>query len=160
VPLENSRSNSRTFPARFASDCFFPGQHWKAAVSPHWFRHSYSYAPDPQSPIPVGPSGHCAVVLRRTRPDLVCLVLKCKGMVVRNISEAKAELSALIEAVQNGNEVIIAKAGKPVARLIAFRGPSRPRTPGSMAGEIWIAPDFDTLPDDIAEAFGIKEPRS
>jgi prevent-host-death family protein len=81
-------------------------------------------------------------------------------MVVRNISEAKAELSALIEAVQNGNEVIIAKAGKPVARLIAFRGPSRPRTPGSMAGEIWIAPDFDTLPDDIAEAFGIREQRS
>ena len=81
-------------------------------------------------------------------------------MVVRNISEAKAELSALIEAVQNGNEVIIAKAGKPVARLVPFRGPARPRTPGSMAGQIWIAPDFDTLPDDIAEAFGIKEPRS
>jgi prevent-host-death family protein len=79
---------------------------------------------------------------------------------VRNISEAKAELSALIEAVQNGNEVIIPKAGKPVARLVTFRGPSPPRTPGSMAGEIWIAPDFDTLPDDIAEAFGIKEPRS
>jgi antitoxin (DNA-binding transcriptional repressor) of toxin-antitoxin stability system len=76
-------------------------------------------------------------------------------MMVRNISEAKAELSALIEAVQNGNEVIIAKAGKPVARLIAFQGPCGPRTPGSMAGEIWIAPDFDTLPDDIAGAFGI-----
>jgi len=75
---------------------------------------------------------------------------------VRNISEAKAELSALIEAVQNGNEVIIAKAGKPVARLVAFRGPARPRMPGSMAGEIWIGPDFDTLPDDMAEAFGIK----
>jgi antitoxin (DNA-binding transcriptional repressor) of toxin-antitoxin stability system len=61
--------------------------------------------------------------------------------------------------VQNGNEVIIAKAGKPVARLVAFRGPSRPRTPGSMAGEIWIAPDFEILPDDIAEAFEVKEPR-
>ena len=81
-------------------------------------------------------------------------------MVIRNISEAKAELSALIEAVQNGNEVIIAKAGKPVARLVAFRGPSRPRTPGSMAGEIWIAPDFDALPDDMEGAFGMKEPRS
>ena len=79
---------------------------------------------------------------------------------MRNISEAKAELSALIEAVQNGNEVIIAKAGKPVARLVAFRGPSRPRTPGSMAGEIWIAPDFDILPDDMEEVFGMKEPRS
>ena len=81
-------------------------------------------------------------------------------MVVRNISEAKAELSALIEAVQSGNEIIIAKAGKPVARMVAFRGPARPRAPGSMAGEIWIAPDFDALPDDMAEAFGMKEPRS
>jgi prevent-host-death family protein len=81
-------------------------------------------------------------------------------MVMRNISQAKAELSALIEAVQKGNEVIIAKAGKPVARLVAFRGPARPRTPGSMAGEIWIDPDFKTLPDDMAEALGMKEPRS
>jgi antitoxin (DNA-binding transcriptional repressor) of toxin-antitoxin stability system len=79
---------------------------------------------------------------------------------VRNISEAKAELSALIEAVHNGSEVIIAKAGKPVARLVAFHGPTRPRMPGSMAGEIWIAPDFDTLPDDMQEAFGMKETRS
>ena len=79
-------------------------------------------------------------------------------MVVRNISQAKAELSALIEMVQKGNEVILAKAGKPVARLIAYRGPASPRTPGSMAGQIWIAPDFDVLPDDMAEVFGIREP--
>lgn len=75
-------------------------------------------------------------------------------MVVRNISQAKAELSALIEQVIQGNEIILAKAGKPVARLIAYRGPARPRKPGSMAGEIQIGPDFDVLPDDIAEAFG------
>jgi len=81
-------------------------------------------------------------------------------VVVRNISAAKAELSALIEAVQSGSEVIIAKAGKPVARLVAFRGPAKPRTPGAMAGGISIAPDFDTLPDDMAEAFGMKGPRS
>jgi prevent-host-death family protein len=81
-------------------------------------------------------------------------------MMIRNISEAKAELSALIEAVQSGNEVIIAKAGKPVARLVPFKGATRPRTPGAMAGEIWTAPDFEILPDDIAEAFGIQEPRS
>ena len=76
-------------------------------------------------------------------------------MLVRNISQAKAQLSALIEEVQKGNEVILAKAGKPVARIVAYRCPSGPRTPGSMAGKIWIAPDFDTLPDDIADAFGI-----
>lgn len=81
-------------------------------------------------------------------------------MVVRNISQAKAELSTLVREVQKGNEVILAKAGKPVARLVAYRGPIGPRTPGSMAGEIWIAPDFDTLPEDMAEAFGIREPRS
>lgn len=79
-------------------------------------------------------------------------------MVVRNISQAKAELSSLIEEVLKGNEVILAKAGKPVARLIPYRGPSRPREPGSMAGEIWIAPDFDTLPEDMEEAFGVREP--
>jgi prevent-host-death family protein len=78
-------------------------------------------------------------------------------MVVRNISQAKAELSALIEEVQKGTEVIVAKAGKPVAKLVAYRGPASPRTPGSMAGEIWISPDFDTLPDDIAEAFGARD---
>ena len=81
-------------------------------------------------------------------------------MVVRNITQAKAELSSLIEQVQKGSEVILAKAGKPVARLIAFRGPAGPRTPGSMAGEIWIAPDFGSLPEDMAGTFGMREPGS
>ena len=80
-------------------------------------------------------------------------------MMVRNISQAKAELSALIAEVQKGNEIILAKAGKPVARMVAYRGPAGPRKPGSMAGKIWIAPDFDTLPEDMAEAFGMREPR-
>ena len=80
-------------------------------------------------------------------------------MVVRNISQAKAELSALIEQVQKGTEVILAKAGKPVAKLVPYCGPVRPRTPGSLAGKIWIAPDFDTLPEDMQDAFGMKEPR-
>ncbi len=79
-------------------------------------------------------------------------------MMVRNISEAKAELSALIEEVRKGNEVILAKAGKPVARLVAYDGPAKPRKPGSMAGEIWVAQDFDTLPEDMEEAFGMREP--
>ena len=81
-------------------------------------------------------------------------------MLVRNISEAKAELSALVDAVLNGSEVIIAKAGKPVARLVAYHGAAQPRKPGSMKGEIWIAADFDALPDDMAEAFGMKASQS
>ena len=81
-------------------------------------------------------------------------------MVTRNISQAKAELSALIERVLRGEEVIVSKAGKPVAKLIPYKGPARPRTPGSMAGEIWIAPDFDELPEDMADAFGMREPQN
>ena len=88
----------------------------------------------------------------QTRPDLVCVIFV--DMVVRNISQAKAELSALIEQVLKGNEVILAKAGKPVARLVAYQGPSRPRTPGCMAGEISLAADFDSLPDEAAAAYG------
>ena len=79
-------------------------------------------------------------------------------MVTRNISQAKAELSALIERVLKGEEVIVSKAGKPVAKLIPYNGPKRPRAPGSMAGEIWIAPDFDELPEDLAETLGMREP--
>jgi len=81
-------------------------------------------------------------------------------MVVRSIAEAKAELSSLVEQVQEGDEVILAEAGKPVAKLVGYRGvPSVPRMPGVMAGQIWIAPDFDDLPDDMAESFGVPEPR-
>jgi antitoxin (DNA-binding transcriptional repressor) of toxin-antitoxin stability system len=54
----------------------------------------------------------------------------------------------------------LAKAGKPVARLVAYRGPAGPRKPGAMAGQIWIAPDFDAPPEDMAETFGMREPRS
>jgi prevent-host-death family protein len=80
-------------------------------------------------------------------------------MVTRNISQAKAELSALIEQVLKGGEVVITRAGKPVARLIAHHGADRPRVPGSMKGQIWISPDFDSLPGDMAEEFGMTEPR-
>jgi len=81
-------------------------------------------------------------------------------MVVRNISEAKAELSVLIEEVRKGGVVIIDKAGRPVAKLVPHRGSTRPRTPGALAGKIWMAPDFDRPPDGIAEAFGGLEPKA
>ena len=61
--------------------------------------------------------------------------------------------------MQKGDEVILAKAGKPVARLVPYHGPAEPRKPGVMKGEIWISPDFGSLPDDMADAFGMREPR-
>jgi prevent-host-death family protein len=80
-------------------------------------------------------------------------------MAVRNISQARAELSALIEEALKGNEVILAKAGNPVAKIIAYQGAPRPRKPGSLKGAIRISADFDRLPDDIADALGARENR-
>ncbi len=72
-----------------------------------------------------------------------------------NIHEAKTHLSRLVEDVAAGEEVIIAKAGKPVARLVAFEKLAQPRTPGALKGRIKIADDFDApLPPGIGEALG------
>ncbi len=79
-------------------------------------------------------------------------------MTVTNITEAKAQLSALIEKVLEGEEVIIGKAGKPVVRLVPFQRPSRPRKPGALKGKIVIADDFDDLPEDLQRAFGVIDP--
>ena len=72
-------------------------------------------------------------------------------MQIMNISEAKASLSKLIEKALRGEEVIIGKAGKPVVRLIPFDFDSSPRQlgAGNWRGRIWIAEDFDELPEDI-----------
>ncbi|MBA7577798.1 hypothetical protein ES708_19653 [subsurface metagenome] len=77
-------------------------------------------------------------------------------MIANTITEAKVQLSALIERVQRGEEVIINKAGKPVAVLLAYKEYPKKRKPGALRGKIKIAPDFDELPADIAEAFGAK----
>ena len=76
-------------------------------------------------------------------------------MQVTNISEAKAQLSKLIEKVLAGEDVIIGKAGKPVARLIRYKRSKQIRQPGALKGKIKIADDFDELPEDIAGAFGM-----
>ncbi len=79
-------------------------------------------------------------------------------MILKNISEAKAELSALIEAVQKGEEVILSKAGKPIARLTKYQGLAAPRKLGMLKGQIKVHGDLkDPLPVDIAAAFGLPE---
>ena len=77
-------------------------------------------------------------------------------MQVTNISEAKAQLSALIEKVVAGEEIVIGKAGKPVAKLIRYERGLEERRPGALKGKIKIAKDFDELPEDIARAFGME----
>ncbi len=71
-----------------------------------------------------------------------------------NIHEAKTNLSKLLARVGVGEEVIIAKSGKPIARLVPIVERPRRRVPGSAAGKVIIAPDFDVpLPEDIVESF-------
>lgn len=71
-----------------------------------------------------------------------------------NIHEAKTHLSRLIERVRQGEEIVIARAGKPVARLVPARGTARPRVPGTARGRLEIKPDFDApLPPKIQRAF-------
>lgn len=76
-------------------------------------------------------------------------------MVITNISDAKASLSKLIEQVLQGEEVIIGKAGKPVARLVPYDEDTTPRQlgAGSWKGKIWVAEDFDDLPEEILTLF-------
>jgi prevent-host-death family protein len=81
-------------------------------------------------------------------------------VILRNVSESNAELSSLLEEVLKGNEVVVAKGGHPVARLLPYERSKTPRKPGALAGRILIADDFDELPADIAEAFGANEKQS
>ena len=61
-----------------------------------------------------------------------------------NIHEAKTHLSRLIERVESGEEITIARAGRPVARLVPYRRRTEPRTPGLLKGQIRLADDWDS----------------
>ena len=74
--------------------------------------------------------------------------------VLVNVHAAKTQLSRLLDAAAAGEEVIIAKAGKPVARLVPITAVKQPRRLGILAGKIHVPDDFDDpLPDEIIAAF-------
>jgi prevent-host-death family protein len=60
-----------------------------------------------------------------------------------NIHEAKTHLSRLIEDVANGNEILIAKGGRAMARLVPLRRDDNPRRPGMLKGKLKISDEFD-----------------
>ena len=72
---------------------------------------------------------------------------------VINVHEAKTHLSRLLERVARGEEIIIGRAGKPVAKLVPYHEASDPRTPGGWQGQVQIAADFDELPPELVRAF-------
>ena len=72
--------------------------------------------------------------------------------------EAKTKLSQLVERAEAGEDVVIQRNGKPVARLVAFGKdePSLGSVRGAWRGEVRMSEDFDQLPEDIAAAFGAR----
>ena len=75
---------------------------------------------------------------------------------VLNIHSAKTNLSQLVEQAMLGEDVVIAKADKPMVRLVPVQGPAMVRKPGSMKGKIRMSEDFDApLPPEMSDAFGI-----
>ncbi len=70
-----------------------------------------------------------------------------------NIHAAKTHLSRLVERAAAGEEIVIAKAGEPRARLVPLEQPRRARRPGSMRDRIWLADDWDS-PETNAEIAG------
>ena len=73
-----------------------------------------------------------------------------------NIHEAKTHLSKLIERVSSGEEIVIGKAGKPVAKLVPYTEKKKKRRkPGAWKGKIWLAPDWDSdeTNEEIAKLF-------
>lgn len=74
-------------------------------------------------------------------------------MQVINIHQAKTNLSKLIEKTLNGEDIVIAKAGKPVAKLVAYKEKLKPRKPGLWKGKIWMSDDFNDEDPEINKLF-------
>lgn len=74
-------------------------------------------------------------------------------METTNVHEAKTHFSKLLERVAEGEEIVIAKAGKPVARLVPYCEPAFKRKPGAWKGKVRISPDFDKPDKELEDLF-------
>ncbi|MEE3625188.1 type II toxin-antitoxin system Phd/YefM family antitoxin [Nitrospirillum sp. BR 11752] len=90
---------------------------------------------------------------------MVKLVRRMVMAIPVNLYDAKTHLSQLVERAAAGEEIVIAKAGRPMARLVPLASTATPRVPGLWKGKIRIGSDFDApLPEEIARAFGTATP--
>ena len=78
-------------------------------------------------------------------------------MQITNIHEAKTHLSKYVDMAFEGEEVIICKAGKPMARLVQYQEKRGPRVLGLWKGKVKIAEDFDETPPSLMQLFYAKE---
>jgi len=70
------------------------------------------------------------------------------------IHEAKTHFSRLIARAEAGEEIVVRRGPTPVAKIVAYRPPATPRSPGALNGQIIIAEDFDETPADLADYTG------
>lgn len=91
---------------------------------------------------------------RQGERSLVNIGLNC-AMDPINVYQAKTKLSELLDRAAAGEEIVISRHGRPIARLVAYRPPARKRRKlGQLAGKGWMAEDFDApLPDDVLADF-------
>lgn len=75
-----------------------------------------------------------------------------------NIYDAKTHLSQLLDRVAGGQEVVIARGGRPVAKLVPWVQRREARAPGAWRGRVQIAEEFDVLPGEVAAAFNGERP--
>jgi prevent-host-death family protein len=78
-------------------------------------------------------------------------------MVTVNIHEAKTHLSRLLERVSAGEEIVIGRAGKPVAKLVPYTERTGPREPGAWRGKVKIHPSFHEADEDLIRLFEGEE---
>jgi prevent-host-death family protein len=74
------------------------------------------------------------------------------------VTEAKTQLSRLIDRVGGGEEIVIRRGPRPVAKLIRYDDPERKRrVPGDLKGKIWVSDDFDEPDEEIERLFGMRD---
>ncbi len=71
-----------------------------------------------------------------------------------NVHEAKTHLSRLLARIEKGEEIVIARNGDPIAKLVPFRKPRIP-TPNKYKGQIWMSDDFDEMSDEELKLWGL-----
>jgi prevent-host-death family protein len=73
------------------------------------------------------------------------------------VTEAKAQLSSLLERVGRGEEIVIRRGRQPVAKLTAYVPARKRRVPGDLEGQIWMSDDFDEPDEELERLFGTRE---
>ena len=72
---------------------------------------------------------------------------------VVNMHQAKSSLSRLVERALQGEDIVIARNGEPLVKLVPVPKERKPRVPGRLKGKIWMAPDFEFTDEEIDELF-------